>query len=53
VSVSGGTFSTYLGQLRRNGLVEQRGDLVVATDVLMHAASGASDSLPHRDSEQR
>lgn len=39
VSASGGTFSTYLGQLRRNGLVEQRGDRIVATDVLMHGAA--------------
>ncbi|OBK11265.1 hypothetical protein A9W96_11065 [Mycobacterium sp. 1245852.3] len=39
VSVTGGTFSTYLGQLRRNGLIEQRDDLVIATEVLMHGAT--------------
>ena len=42
VSVSGGTFSTYLGQLRRNGLIEQHGELVVATDILMHGAAAAA-----------
>ncbi|BBX30537.1 type IV secretory system conjugative DNA transfer family protein [Mycolicibacterium alvei] len=39
VTASGGTFSTYLGDLRRNGLVEQRGDQIVATDILMYGAS--------------
>ncbi|WP_454231204.1 helicase HerA domain-containing protein [Mycolicibacterium fortuitum] len=43
VTASGGTFSTYLGDLRRNGLVEQRGDQIVATDILMHGANA-----PHR-----
>ncbi|MBU8820875.1 hypothetical protein KL864_33970 [Mycolicibacterium goodii] len=43
VTASGGTFSTYLGDLRRNGLVEQRGDRIVATDILMYGADG-----PHR-----
>lgn len=33
VTASGGTFSTYLGELRRNGLIEQRGDQIVATDI--------------------
>ena len=32
--VSGGTFSTYLSILRRNHLVEVRGDEIVAADVL-------------------
>ena len=32
--LSGGTFGTYLGVLRRNGLIEQQGDVLVATDVL-------------------
>ncbi|OLL70445.1 hypothetical protein Ae168Ps1_6192c [Pseudonocardia sp. Ae168_Ps1] len=31
---SGGTFSTYLSTLRRNGLARTHGDLVHATDVL-------------------
>lgn len=39
VTASGGTFSTYLGELRRNGLVEQRGDQIVATDILMYGAN--------------
>lgn len=38
VTVGGGTFSTYLGELRRNGLVEQRGDLFAATDILVRGA---------------
>lgn len=43
VSASGGTFSTYLGELRRNGLVSQTGSMITATDVLMHGAQvGAS-----------
>lgn len=33
-TISGGTFSDYLGQLRRNGLVEVNGDEVKATEVL-------------------
>lgn len=39
VTASGGTFSTYLGELRRNGLVEQRDDQIVATDILMYGAN--------------
>lgn len=39
VSASGGTFSTYLGELRRNGLVSQAGDIITATDVLMNGAN--------------
>lgn len=39
VTASGGTFSTYLGDLRRNGLVEQRGDQIVDTDILMYGAN--------------
>lgn len=34
MTASGGTFSTYLGILRRNGLVSESGGLIVATDVL-------------------
>jgi hypothetical protein len=37
--VTSGTWSTYLSELRRNGLVEQRGDQIIATDILMHGAS--------------
>lgn len=43
VTASGGTFSTYLGDLRRNGLIEERGDQIVATDILMYGANA-----PHR-----
>lgn len=34
MAASGGTFGTYLGILRRNGLVVENGGFVVATDVL-------------------
>lgn len=34
MTASGGTFSTYLGTLRRNGLVEMEGDLVRASSTL-------------------
>ena len=34
MTVSGGTFTTYLGILRRNGLVSGSGGLIAATDVL-------------------
>lgn len=39
VTASGGTFSTYLGDLRRNGLVEQQGDQIIATDILIFGAN--------------
>ena len=38
IAATGGTFSTYLGELRRNGLVEKRGDLFVGTEILMRGA---------------
>jgi hypothetical protein len=38
ISPSSGTFSTYLGELRRNGLIEARGQLFMASDVLVHGA---------------
>lgn len=38
IAITGGTFSTYLGDLTRNGLAERRGGDVVATDVLMFGA---------------
>ena len=31
---TGGTFSTYLGDLRRNGLITERGGIAVANDIL-------------------
>lgn len=39
LSVTSGTFGTYLGELRRNGLVVESGGQVVATDVLMYGAA--------------
>lgn len=40
VTLSGGTFSTYLGILRRNSLVEQGTDgAIVATEILMRGAA--------------
>lgn len=39
IVATSGTFSTYLGELRRNGLVEQRGAELFASDILMHGAS--------------
>lgn len=44
VTVTSGTFSTYLGELRRNGLIEQRGAQFVAREILMHGASAAQRS---------
>jgi len=35
ITMSGGTFGTYLSRLKTNGLAEQRGDRIVATDVLL------------------
>ena len=40
-TASGGTFSTYLGILRRNGLVQVEGQRVTASDVLWPEAAGA------------
>lgn len=39
ITTTGGTFSTYLSDLVRNGLAERDGDRVVATSVLMHGAA--------------
>lgn len=44
VKLNGGTFTTYLGELRRNGLVQQRGDRVTADHTLMRGA--ASNDVP-------
>ena len=38
IAATSGTFTTYLGQLRRNGLIVQRGSEMVATDILMQGA---------------
>lgn len=41
IVATSGTFSTYLGELRRNGLIEQINGVVVASDILMQGAQGA------------
>jgi hypothetical protein len=38
LATSGGTFSTYLGELTRNGLAERTQNGVRATEILMHGA---------------
>ncbi len=38
ISTAGGTFSTYLGDLTRNGLAERSNGEVRATDILMRGA---------------
>lgn len=38
VATTGGTFSTYLSDLVRNGLAEKRDGAIVATDILMRGA---------------
>jgi hypothetical protein len=38
ITTTGGTFSTYLGDLTRNGLVDKRDGEYVATEILMHGA---------------
>ena len=38
IVTTGGTFSTYLGELVRNGLAWRRDGLIVATDILIHGA---------------
>lgn len=38
ISTAGGTFSTYLGELVRNGLIERDGQSYRATDILMRGA---------------
>ena len=38
IVTTGGTFSTYLGELVRNGLAERRDGLIVATDILIHGS---------------
>lgn len=38
IAITGGTFSTYLSDLIRNGLAERRGECIVATEILIHGA---------------
>lgn len=40
IVTTGGTFSTYLSDLIRNGLAERQGGALVATPVLMHGSQG-------------
>lgn len=42
IAITGGTFSTYLGDLTRNGLAERVNGEIVATDVLMFGAFGVT-----------
>lgn len=39
LTYTAGTFSTYLGTLRRNGLVAKNGDQLVASSILIHGAA--------------
>lgn len=39
IATTSGTFSTYLGDLTRNGLVQRSGGEIVATEILMHGAN--------------
>ncbi|MGK2880842.1 MAG: winged helix-turn-helix domain-containing protein [Mycobacterium sp.] len=39
IVATSGTFSTYVGELRRNGLIDQHGAELVATDILMQGAA--------------
>ena len=39
LAVTGGTFSTYLSDLTRNGLAERRADLYRATDILIYGSA--------------
>lgn len=41
MSVSSGTYGTYLGILRRNALIDERNGTVVASDILIHGANSA------------
>jgi hypothetical protein len=38
IAITSGTFSTYVGDLTRNGLAERRDGEIVATDILMLGA---------------
>lgn len=38
IAITGGTFSTYIGELVRNGLAERRDGRLAATDILIHGA---------------
>lgn len=44
IASTGGTFTTYLSDLTRNGLIEKQGNLYVATDVLMKGADMENES---------
>lgn len=48
IASSGGTFTTYLSRLRTNGLVEARGDRIVASKILMYGSEMAPNDTTHR-----
>lgn len=48
IASSGGTFTTYLSRLRTNGLVEARGDRIVASKILMYGSEMAPNDTSHR-----
>jgi uncharacterized protein len=39
ISLAGGTFGAYLGDLVRNGLAEKKGDIIVATETVFIGAA--------------
>ena len=41
ITATAGTFSTYLGELRRNGLITVENGHIRATDILIHGADPA------------
>ncbi len=43
IAATSGTFSTYLRELLRNGLVTDRGGVLVAGDILMHGADAGKE----------
>ena len=46
IVATSGTFSTYLGGLRRNRLIDQRGTEIVASDI-PHAGRSSRDDITH------
>ena len=52
LKVTGGTFGTYFGDLRHNGLISEEGGFVVLTEARF-ACTGASPELPVTADELR
>ena len=46
ITTTGGTFSTYLSDLTRNGLARKTATGIVATDILIHGAQLDQTSSP-------